>query len=45
MRVLAKILEAIGIAELMIGLVTGLTADMTKEMYFAVAGIAVFTVG
>jgi hypothetical protein len=29
----------------MIGLITGLKGDMTKEMYFAVAGIGVFAVG
>jgi hypothetical protein len=45
MRVLAKVLQATGIAEVMIGLITGLKGDMTKEMYFAVAGIAVFAVG
>jgi hypothetical protein len=45
MRVLAKVLQAIGIAEVMIGLVTGLNRDMIKELYFAVAGIVVFTVG
>jgi len=45
MRALAKILQAVGIAEVMIGLATGLMGDMWKELYFAVAGIAVFTVG
>jgi hypothetical protein len=45
MRALAKTLRAIGIAEMMIGLVTGLMGDMTKEMHFAVLGIAVFAVG
>jgi hypothetical protein len=45
MRVLAKVLQAIGIAEVMIGLVTGLMGDMMKEMYFAVAGGVLFTVG
>jgi hypothetical protein len=29
----------------MIGLVTGLNGDMMKELYFAVAGIVVFTAG
>jgi hypothetical protein len=45
MRLLAKVLQAIGIAEVMIGLVTGLNGDMMKEFYFAVAGIIVFVVG
>jgi hypothetical protein len=29
----------------MMGLVTGLMGDVTKEMYFAVAGVVVFTAG
>jgi hypothetical protein len=45
MRVLAKVLQAIGIAEVMIGLVAGLMGDMMKEMYFAVAGVVLFAVG
>jgi len=45
MRVVAKVLQAIGIAEVMIDLVTGLNGDMVKELYFAVAGIIVFVVG
>lgn len=45
MRVLAKILQAVGIAEVMIGLATGLLGDMWKELYFTIAGIVVFTAG
>jgi hypothetical protein len=45
MTILAKVLQAIGITEVMIGLITGLNGDMTKEMYFAVVGIAVFAIG
>ena len=45
MRILAKVLEAIGIAEVMFGLVTGLMGDMKRELYFALAGAAVFTLG
>ena len=45
MKIFAKVLQAIGIAEVMIGLVTGLMGDMWKELYFSVAGIVVFTLG
>lgn len=45
MIVLAKILQAIGIAEVMIGLLMGLSGDMMKQMYFAGAGVVVFTIG
>jgi hypothetical protein len=46
MTILAKALQAIGITEVMIGLVTGVMGDiMTKEMYFALAGIVVFSLG
>jgi hypothetical protein len=45
MRILEKVLQAIGTAEAMIGLTTGLNRDLTKEMHFAAAGIAVFAVG
>ena len=45
MRIFAKVLQAIGIAEVMIGLATGLMGDMWKELYFTVAGIVAFTVG
>ena len=45
MRILAKVLQAVGIAEVMIGLATGLMGDMWKELYFSVAGILVFTAG
>jgi hypothetical protein len=45
MRVFSRVLQAIGIAEVIIGLVTGLNGDMAREMYSAVAGIVVFAVG
>jgi hypothetical protein len=45
MTIIAKVLQAIGIAEVTIGLVTGVMGDMTKEMYFALAGIVVFSLG
>jgi len=45
MRILGKLLQALGIAEVMIGLVTGLRGDMKQEMYFALAGVLIFTVG
>jgi hypothetical protein len=45
MRIIAKILQAMGIAEVMIGLVTGLMGDMWKELYFTVAGVVVFAIG
>jgi predicted cobalt transporter CbtA len=45
MRIVAKVLQAVGIAEVMIGLVTGLMGNMRKEMYFALAGIVVFSLG
>ncbi len=45
MKILAKVLQALGIAEVMLGLVTGLMGDMWKELYFSVAGIIVFTIG
>jgi hypothetical protein len=45
MIVLAKILEAIGIAALAIGLVQGLFGDFTFETYTFLGGVAVFFTG
>lgn len=42
---LAKLLEAIGIAAVMIGLVQGLYGDMWGELYLFLGGIAIFLVG
>lgn len=40
-----KILQAIGIAETMIGLIAGLQGSMAREMTFAGIGILVFIIG
>ncbi|MFN3134394.1 MAG: hypothetical protein ACK44H_02365 [Candidatus Kryptonium sp.] len=45
MITLGKILQAIGIAETMIGLVAGLQGSMAREMTFAGIGILVFIIG
>jgi hypothetical protein len=44
-RVTAKLLEAIGIASVMLGLVQGLWGDMWGELYLFIGGIIVFVVG
>jgi hypothetical protein len=44
-RILAKALEAVGIAALMIGLVQGIYGDMWGELYLFIGGIAVFFIG
>ena len=41
----AKILEAIGIASLMIGVVQGIYGDMWGELYLLIGGIVVFSSG
>lgn len=41
----AKLLEAIGIAATMIGLVQGIYGDMWGELYLFLGGIFVFLVG
>lgn len=41
----AKILEALGIACVIIGLVQGIYGDMWGELYLLLAGIVVFFVG
>ncbi len=45
MITIGKILQAIGIAETMIGLIAGLQGSMGKEMLYAGIGIIVFVVG
>jgi hypothetical protein len=41
----AKLLEAVGIAAVMIGLVQGIYGDMWGELYLFLGGIAVFVIG
>jgi Na+/proline symporter len=45
MRVAGKILEALGIASVMIGLVQGIYGDMWGELYLFLGGIAIFVIG
>ncbi len=45
MRLIAKILEAVGIAAVMIGFILGLHSDMWGELYFFLSGVAVFVFG
>ncbi|MFQ5797779.1 MAG: hypothetical protein ACE5H0_03680 [Bacteroidota bacterium] len=46
MKFVSKLLQAIGIAEVMIGLVVGITQDdMWKELYLTLIGIGFFSVG
>jgi hypothetical protein len=42
---IAKLLEAVGIASTMLGLVQGLYGDMWGELYLFIGGIAVFVIG
>ncbi|TAK52355.1 MAG: hypothetical protein EPO24_15315 [Bacteroidetes bacterium] len=42
---IGKLLEAIGIAAVMLGLVQGIYGDMWGELYLLLAGIAVFYAG
>ncbi|MBI3193782.1 MAG: hypothetical protein HYZ34_04835 [Ignavibacteriae bacterium] len=42
---LAKLLEAFGIAAVMLGLVQGIYGDMWGELYLLIGGVAVFYVG
>lgn len=44
-RYVAKSLEAVGIAALMIGLVQGVYGDMWGELYLFLGGIFVFFIG
>ena len=45
MRILAKSLEAVGIACLMIGLIDGMMGSMWYELYLLIIGIVVFFAG
>jgi len=46
MKVIAKILEALGIASVMIGLVQGIQSEsMWVELYLSIIGIAIFLIG
>ncbi len=45
MIIAGKLLQAIGIAETMIGLIAGLQGSMRNEMLFAGFGILIFVVG
>lgn len=45
MITIGKILQAIGIAETMIGLIAGLQGSMGKEMLYVGIGIGVFIIG
>ena len=42
---LAKMLQALAIAALMIGMVQGIAGDMWGELYLFISGILVFAVG
>jgi len=42
---LGKILQAIGIAETLIGLIAGLQGSMKNEMIFAGVGVIIFVIG
>ena len=45
LNILAKLMEAIGIAALMIGLVSGIYGDQWGELYLFLGGILVFVIG
>lgn len=45
MRIAGKILEALGLAAVMIGLIQGIYGDMWGELDFFLGGIAVFVTG
>ena len=45
LRFTAKLLEAIGIAATMVGLVQGIYGDMWGELYLWLGGIFVFLIG
>ena len=44
-RLVAKLLEAVGIAATMLGLIQGLYGDMWGELYLFIGGIFVFFIG
>ncbi|HZY10046.1 MAG TPA: hypothetical protein VFF29_02730 [Bacteroidota bacterium] len=43
--VIAKLLQAAGLASLIIGLVQGIYGDMWGELYLFIGGIIIFTTG
>lgn len=45
MKYMPKVLEAIGIAALMVGLVQGVYGDEWGELYLFIGGIVIFIVG
>lgn len=45
LRLTSKLLEAIGIAATMVGLIQGIYGDMWGELYLFLGGIFVFLVG
>jgi hypothetical protein len=45
MKYLPKLLEAVGIAAVMIGLVQGIYGDMWGELYLFIGGIVIFIAG
>ena len=45
MKIVAKTLEAIGIASLMVGLVDGMMGSMWLELYLLIIGLIVFFAG
>ncbi|HYQ86837.1 MAG TPA: hypothetical protein VES59_06300 [Bacteroidota bacterium] len=44
-RILPKLLQATGIACVMVGLVQGIYGDMWGELYLLIGGIFIFVVG
>lgn len=42
MRTVAKILEALGLAAVMIALIRGFNGDMWGELYFSLGGVIIF---
>jgi hypothetical protein len=45
MKILAKTLEALGIASVMIGLIDGINGSMWLELYMLIIGLALFFAG
>jgi hypothetical protein len=45
MKIVAKTLEAMGIASVMIGLIDGVVGSMWLELYLLIIGLVVFFVG
>lgn len=45
LRIIAKLLEAVGIAATMVGLIQGIYGDMWGELYLFLGGIFVFLIG